>query len=414
MRGVSHKIYPFFMSRIVFVSVLLLLISYLEGCKSAKIPSSQSSDVKKDTSRVVLDPIPEDSITYYVTSKGDTLYRLDSIVETHIDRVFKDTVILKAVGDIMMGTNFPSPSYLPPNEGYDLWSSVKETLRNADITFGNLEGTILNEGGEAKECKNPKACYLFRTPEYLTFHLKEAGFDLFSLANNHANDFGKTGRINTQKVLDSLKIRYSGALEKPFTILRQKGITIGMLAMAPNKGTISFHNEDYASELVDMLDSLVDIVIVSLHIGAEGSKNQNVTRKREFYYGEDRGNVYELSRKLIDKGADVILGHGPHVVRALDVYKNRIIAYSLGNFLTYGRFNLRGPNAYAPILELKLSPKGEFYEGTIHSYIQDYTYGPRYDPKSRAMSAMKNLTEIDFPESEIYIDEKGRISYLQP
>ena len=69
-------------------------------------------------------------------------------------------------------------------------------------------------------------------------------------------------------------------------------------------------------------------------------KNQRVTREREYYYGENRGNVYELAHLMVDHGADVILGHGAHVVRAIEVYNQRVIAYSLGNFLTYSRFNL--------------------------------------------------------------------------
>ena len=397
-------------------TILIFTLLLLDSCKSTRVVSQSTQDQKgSDSLSLAQDSLSKsDTTKWYLTSKGDTLFTLDSTVTIEINRILKDTITLKAVGDIMMGTNFPSPSYLPGDQGYTLWNSVKPVLKDADITFGNLEGTILNEGGEAKECRNPKACYLFRTPESLSFHFKEAGFDLLSLANNHANDFGETGRKNTQRVLDSLEIAYSGSVEKPFTILRRKGFTIGLLSMAPNKGTISIHDEEYAVKTVSLLDSLTDIAIVSLHIGAEGSKNQRITRKREFYYGEDRGNVYELSRLLIDAGADVILGHGPHVVRAIDLYKERIIAYSLGNFLTYGRFNLRGPNAYAPILELKISPEGKFLEGFIHSYIQDYSLGPLKDSRGRAREAIKKLTELDFPESQLTIDEKGRISYLHP
>jgi poly-gamma-glutamate capsule biosynthesis protein CapA/YwtB (metallophosphatase superfamily) len=392
---------------------ILLIVLLFEQCKSLRtVPDSRDVKMPVEADTVAIDSLPVDTTTYYVTQKGDSLTRLDSVVAKSTRRVLRDTITLKAVGDIMMGTNFPSPSYLPPDMGEKLWSVVSPSLQDADFTFGNLEGVILNDGGEQKECNNPKACYLFRTPDEYAYHFIKHGFDLLSLANNHANDFGKTGRLNTQKVLDSLNIAHAGSEESPTAIIIQKGIKIGFLAMAPNRGTISIHNETYAINKVRQLDSLTDIVVVSLHIGAEGSKNQNITRTREFYYGEDRGNVYELSRLLIDNGADVILGHGPHVVRAVDIYKDKFIAYSLGNFLTYGRFNLRGPNAYAPILRLDLDADGRFISGEIESYIQDYSLGPIKDFRNRAALTMKELTEIDFPESSLLIDEKGKISYL--
>ena len=96
----------------------------------------------------------------------------------------------------------------------------------------------------------------------------------------------------------------------------------------------------FDKKTIAYLDSLVDIVIVSFHGGAEGSEYTNITKKTEIFLGENRGNPYEFSRVAIDAGADVIFGHGPHVTRSMDIYKNRFIAYSLGNFATYARMSL--------------------------------------------------------------------------
>ncbi len=313
----------------------------------------------------------------------------------------------------MMGTNFPNESYLPIDSGNLLWKDVAPVLSTSDLTFGNLEGVILDNGGEQKECKNPKACYLFRTPEFLSFQFQKAGFDLMSLANNHANDFGVTGRSNTQRVLDSLGIFYAGATEVPVTSLSVKKVKVGMVAVAPNKGTLSIHDEQYLVNLVKRLDSLNDLVIVSFHAGAEGAKNMHVPRKKEFYYGEDRGDVYAFAHTMIDQGADLLIGHGPHVPRGMEVYKKRLIMYSLGNFLTYGRFNLRGPSGEAPLIKIEVTPEGEFLQGNIHSFYQDYSLGPRRDPDQRAMRTIRRLSQEDFPESPVDIDDTGRIFYIQ-
>jgi len=395
----------------IHIIVFILGLVWLESCKVSQPASQTSSGQNRQDTLVRQDTTP--AKTYYITQKGDTLDSLFQEVAIGIERLLPDTVTFMAVGDIMMGTKFPNPSYLPGGNGEYLWNDVRELLQSADITFGNLEGTMLNGEGEAKTCSNPKACYLFKMPTRLSSNLVDAGFDIMSLANNHANDFGKTGRLSTQRTLDSLGIIAAGSVEQPYISTKIGHLKVGFVAFAPNVGTLTFYDAERAENIVKELDSLNDIVIVSIHGGAEGSKNMHLTRKREFYYGEDRGNIYEFSHQMIDAGADIIFGSGPHVVRAVEVYQDKLIAYSLGNFLTYGRFNLRGVNAEAPVLELKTDARGNFIEGKIHSFYQSYSLGPEIDSRKRAMQSIRKLSEEDFPENPILIDEEGRIIYIQ-
>ncbi len=116
-----------------------------------------------------------------------------------------------------------------------------------------------------------------------------------------------------------------------------------------------------AEEIVRHLADTCDIVIVSFHGGAEGANYQHVTKDYEMYYTENRGNVYSFAHRMIDAGADVIFGHGPHITRAVEVYNERFIAYSLGNFCTYGRFNLSGPNGIAPVIKSECRYDREVY-----------------------------------------------------
>lgn len=350
--------------------------------------------------------------SYWITAQHDTLYSLTEEVKVGLSRVIKDTLTLIGVGDIMMGTNFPAAHYLPGNDGRDLWVEVSDTLKQADVTFGNLEGVILNSGGDQKKCNNPKVCYLFRSPESYLTNLKEAGFDVVSLANNHAGDFGQPGRSNTMRSLDSLEINYAGLLSVPTTMFMIDGMKYGVAAFSPNVGTASIHSLDQAIAYVEYLDSLTDVVIVSFHAGAEGSKHQRVTRKTEMFYGENRGNVYEFAHLMIDHGADVIFGHGPHVSRAIEVYRDRFITYSMGNFCTYGRFNLRGANGVAPIVKIRTNAEGKFLDGQLISIYQPGAGGPKIDPKKRAISLIRELTIKDFPESNLLIDDSGFITYL--
>lgn len=377
----------------------VLFIGLISSCKvSQQTGTSDQGAVTKDT-------VLQDSVVLQI-------YPQDS-VEIAVSRVLKDTVSIIGVGDIMMGTNFPEDHYLPPNKGQDLLNEVDSILLSADITFGNLEGVILNEGGDPKYCRDPKVCYIFRSPEYMLQNLKNAGFDVMSTANNHAGDFGTPGRENTMRVLDSLEIYHAGLQSRPYVTFEKEGMKYGFAAFAPNTGTMSINDIPGAKAIVAHLDSISDIVIVSFHGGAEGSKYQRVERKTEYFYGENRGNVYQFAHELIDSGADVIFGHGPHVTRAVEVYKNKFIAYSLGNFCTYARFNLRGDNGLAPIVNVFTNSSGGFLYAQVTPVIQYAPGGPRIDRKARVIERLQYLTSKDFPEVKIKIDDSGLITYIQ-
>lgn len=318
-------------------------------------------------------------------------------------------VCIIGVGDIMLGSNYPSENSLPPDDGRFLLDSVKDIPDNADIVFGNLEGTFLNDGGVPKRCNTPEHCYSFRTPESYCEILKEAGFNLVSLANNHSNDMGNEGRESTIRTLEINSILFAGYSELPFTIFNKNGIKFGFTAFAPNYSAQNMNNLTNAAKVVRDLKEKCDIVIVSFHGGAEGSNAVLVPKRREIFLNEDRGDVYEFAHEVINAGADIVFGSGPHVPRALELYKNKIIAYSLGNFCTYGKFSIYGKQGIAPLLKVYMDKKGNFVKGNIHSYRQTGGGYPVPDPELSAALLIKDLTEKDFPDTELFINEKGEI-----
>ena len=315
------------------VVVFFVIIIVFASCKSQKkVSATTQSTINLDS----LAHLQKDTIET-IAKLPDTTAVMD--IDQPLETIKKDSIIITGVGDIMLGTNFPETYYLPPNKGKDMLTGVAPLFAGADIVFGNLEGVLLDSGGTQKKCRNPKTCYLFRSPEYMGNRLQEAGFNLLSVANNHAGDFGAEGRESTGKILDSLKINYAGNEQKPFVLFEKDGVQYGFTAFSPNKGTPQINDIESAKGIINHLDSLADIIIVSFHGGAEGSKYTAVPREHEYFYGEDRGDIYAFAHTLIDEGADIIIGHGPHVPRAIEVYKERFIAYSLGNFATYARFH---------------------------------------------------------------------------
>lgn len=328
------------------------------------------------------------------------------LFSTEIDSSHTLTII--AVGDIMMGTDFPKDK-LPPNNGSSLLSEVAPILRGGDLTFGNLEGVLLDGGEPEKTCNDTSLCYLFRTPSSYVEHLKNAGFDVLSLANNHARDFGEAGRTATMQTLSNAGIQHAGRLGDIATGVIDS-VRWALIAFAPNPGSYSNLDQNRAVREIKKLDQTYDLVLVSVHGGAEGENAIHVVDSMEVYYGEERGNMVEFAHAVIDAGADLVLGHGPHVPRALELYRDRLIAYSLGNFCTYRGVNIAGINGYAPILVVTLHTSGAFVTGNIISARQYRPQGTRLDAHHRAAKLVQQLTLEDFPQTAISIDDQGLIS----
>ncbi len=322
-----------------------------------------------------------------------------------IDKKLKDTIHIVAVGDIMLGSGLPNKYSLPPDDGANSFAAVADFL-NGDIVFGNLEGCFL-DSGKAKNCLDPKSknCYRFAMPNRYVNHFKNAGFNALSLANNHMSDFGAPGRKNTARLLDSASIHFAGQLTKPSTVFEVDGVKYGFIAFSPNSYTLDIRAIKAAKEKVIALKEISDIVLVSFHGGGEGTRFEHVTRKKELFYNEDRGNVYEFAHSVIDAGADLVLGHGPHVTRAVEVYKKKFIAYSLGNFCTYGAFNLSGPNGIAPLMQIKLNRKGDFLYADVVSVKQNRLKGLKLDTNFAAFKKMAALTNIDFKGHQLKFDQ---------
>lgn len=309
---------------------------------------------------------------------------------------------------MMIGTDYPM-SRLPDDDAASFLADVTPLLSAADIAFGNLEGVLLDGGTPAKRCSNPAACYLFRSPTRYAVHYANAGFDAISLANNHARDFGEEGRTSSMLALDAHDIRHSGR-DGTVAEWQVRGVRIAMAAFAVTRESNSMLDVALATQTIEMLAARNDVVVVSFHGGAEGLDALHVPFSEESYYDEPRGDVVRFARGAVDAGADLVIGHGPHVVRGLERYRERLIAYSLGNFATYYGISVAGLKGVAPVLDVEIDGNGRFVGGLIHSTVQIRPAGPSFDPESRALTWMRTLTNQDFAGGGLDIDDTGRIA----
>jgi poly-gamma-glutamate capsule biosynthesis protein CapA/YwtB (metallophosphatase superfamily) len=249
-------------------------------------------------------------------------------------------------------------------------------------------------------------------PTRYTKYLREAGFDVMSVANNHALDFGTVGQLSTRRSLDAQGIKHAGGDRMKFSTayLDVKGKKVAFIGFAHNAVSPNVNDLVTAKRLVAEADKLADIVVVSFHGGAEGAAYQNVPKQTEVFFGEKRGNLPLFARTVIDAGADLVLGHGPHVLRGMEIYKNRLIAYSLGNFATYGWFSLKNETALTVILEAHLASDGKFIGGQIHSGRQEGRGIPTLDPSGDAIKKIKALSKADFANTTPNIADDGTMS----
>ena len=260
--------------------------------------------------------------------------------------------------------------------------------------------------------KKPKVCFAFRVPTRYGQYLKDAGFDVLSLANNHASDFGALGRESTRQVLDRLGIKHAGSDRTRFSTayLEVKGVKVAFVAFAHNTIVPNVNDVDAAKAYVATAKKKSDVVIVSFHGGAEGAAAEHVPRQTEIFVGEKRGNLPLFAHSVIDAGADLVLGHGPHVLRGMEMYKGRLIAYSMGNFATYGMFNLRGPQGVSAIFEIELNKDGSFAGGKIHPVKQLGRGGPVLDETGAAIGKLRELSTADFGKAAPKIADDGTLT----
>ena len=317
------------------------------------------------------------------------------------------TITVAAVGDIMMGTDYPLPK-LPKKDGRFLFEEAKGFLRKADIVFGNLEGPLYDGDSPAKKVKDVREAYFFRTPPGYVKNLVDAGFSVVSLANNHAGDFGDKGMSSTKKALAAAGIKYSSKAGEvaEFEI---NGLRIGLVALSFGPPPRSIVYPEKALEEIDLLSKKYDLLILSIHGGKEGGTALRTEDQFEYFLDEPRGNLVQFAHAAIDRGADLILAHGPHVPRALEIYQDRLIAYSLGNFCTYRGMSLDQEKGYAPLLWVELGRDGEFVKGKIFSFIQVPPGAPKRDEKEKAWTLIKKLSEEDFPETSPFFGESETI-----
>jgi poly-gamma-glutamate capsule biosynthesis protein CapA/YwtB (metallophosphatase superfamily) len=313
-----------------------------------------------------------------------------------------------ATGDIIMGS---APNKLPANGGDDFFDSVRAGLKS-DLVMGNLEQPLTEDTGTSK-CGSPPQpnCFAFRSPPSYAKHLKDAGFELLNTANNHSKDFGTAGYRNTVTALEGAGLKHTGAQDE-ITVVEVKGVRVAVLGFSPYAGANNLNDLDHARSVVRKAKKQADIVVIQVHMGAEGSDKDHVKPGNEEFFGENRGNPIKFSHTVIDAGADVVIGHGPHVLRGMEFYQGKLIAYSLGNFAGGGHtLSNNGVLKYGGILHVSLTKNGEWAGGKfLSTYLNTAGVPTRDTENERGRGLVAKLSAADFDDTAAKIGKDGSVS----
>jgi hypothetical protein len=329
-----------------------------------------------------------------------------------------ETVSMSATGDIIMGA---APGGLPPGGAKDFFAGVKSALR-ADLQMGNLEQPLTNDTGVTKcppppspapspsPSPPPKAtCFAFRSPPGYAAVLRDAGFTVLNLANNHAYDFGAEGNRQTRSAVEGVGLAHTGAPGQ-ITVVEVRGIKIAVLGFSSYPWSQSVVDVNAGADLVKRAKTHADLVVVQMHVGAEGADKTHVRPGTEMFLGENRGDPIKFAHAVVDAGADLVIGHGPHVMRGMEFHRGRLIAYSLGNFAGYKALNYNGLPGVGGVLKVTLRKDGSYVEGSLVPTHMVAPGLPAMDPARQALSLVRGLGAADLPDSAARVGDDGSVT----
>jgi hypothetical protein len=310
----------------------------------------------------------------------------------------REPVSIVFVGDIAIND--------PSGPVRDFFVRVRPSLRG-DVVVGNLEGTLAT-GGASKCGPGRPNCYAFRALPAYSRTLAHAGFDVLNLANNHSGDFGAQGRTETLAALRRARIRPTGHETSP-PVVRAGRVRVAVLGFAPGHPGWDLRDTALVRTRVRRAARRADLVVVTMHAGAEGADATHVSPADEIFLGANRGNVVAFARAAVNAGADLVVGHGPHVLRGMEWYRGRLIAYSVGNFVGYRSLNNSGLAGVTAILRATLRGDGGWIRGRLVPVRIIDPGMPVPDQAEEAHGVVRRLSREDFGRRGARIATDGRI-----
>ncbi len=305
------------------------------------------------------------------------------------------TITIGFVGDII-----PGPKNTP-----GLLNDVVRYTVGPDILIGNFEGVAAQT--LYTKCKtDSKKCFSFNGDAHFLSRLRDASFDVLNIANNHFNDYGETGQRETLAEIENMNMIPSG-MKNTITYVGRNNIKVGIIGVSNYTWTTNMLSTKTIEKLILEAKQNADIVIAIFHAGGEGAKYDHTPIGTEWYLNENRGDVRAFAHSAIDAGADVVLGSGPHVLRGMEIYADKLIAYSLGNFVSSNSVITSGPAKNSAMLNVTFKKDGSLLSGIVFPFEIDPSGIPHPDINNTSISVINDLSFKDFGSAGIVLEANG-------
>ncbi len=334
-----------------------------------------------------------------------------------------------AGGDVTLGTNLdpqwaryaadtlarefrlrPDPDSLTP--------PLKPLLAGADLILLNVEGAI-GAGRAPRKCRpSSTSCFAFRQPPsaaHALARLADSGTVIVgNVANNHSHDAGNAGRDTTIALLTAAGVNVTGVDTLATPVILASGDTIGVLGFHTDTATPDARDLRAVRRHVARAVARYGTVIVTMHLGAEGPPAQRTRNAVERFLKENRGNPVAFADAAMAGGATLVVGHGPHVLRAAEWRGDRLVLYSLGNLLTYGPFKLHEPSNYGAVACVTIDSARAVSHAELRPTMQRYPGVVVADSTHRAWRLVDSLSALDFPKTGARVDANGALRKPEP
>jgi hypothetical protein len=287
-------------------------------------------------------------------------------------------------------------------------AGIRRYLRPADLAIGNLEGTLATSG-TSKCGPSSSDCFTFRGSPHWATKLREAGFRVLNVANNHALDYGTEAQRQTLAALRGARVIHQG-LPGQIAYVRAGTVKVGLIGCAPYRWAQSLLDVAGTARLVHRAAQNADVVLVYMHAGAEGTDAGHVRGVDESYLGEPRGNAQEFAQAMVRAGADLVFGSGPHVVRGIEWYRGRLIAYSLGNLAGTHTLSTFGSLGESALLRVTLDERGGFKTGSLVPLRLVGAGTPVFDARGASITRIRALSKEDFGAKAMRMSASGKLA----
>lgn len=333
-----------------------------------------------------------------------------------------------AGGDVTLGTNLDTTWTYAASAKYgvdlrplpdpdSLLAPLKEFFSGSDIVLLNIEGAIGEGRADSKCAADSSNCFAFRQPPAVADAIARVASPaaiIGNVANNHSRDAGDSGFRQTVRRLKRAGVAVTGADTLATPVATIDGDTVAFLGFHTSRDTPDARDIRAVRRHVARAARRWKRVVVTAHLGAEGIGAQRTYSATEMFLKMDRGNPVAFAHAAIDAGADLVVMHGPHVLRAAEWHRDGLALYSLGNLLTYGPFRLTDPMNRSAVACVTLDDEGHPFDAVLKSTWQRYPGSLAADPSGRGTILIDSLSRLDFPRTGVTIDTAGIVGRISP